>query len=81
MKRLIIFELDGTLLDTLEDLSEAVNHSLELRGLPLHTVEEYRHMVGHGVRNLVEQALEASIKLKAEGPMDGSPVAKGPTAE
>ena len=57
MKKLIIFDLDGTLLDTLEDLSAAVNHALELRGLPLHTVEEYRHMVGHGVRNLVQQAL------------------------
>ena len=57
MKKLIIFDLDGTLLDTLEDLSAAVNYALELRGLPLHTVEEYRHMVGHGVRNLVQQAL------------------------
>ena len=66
MKKLILFDLDGTLLDTLEDLSAAVNHALELRGLPLHTVEEYRHMVGHGVRNLVQQALEASFKLAAE---------------
>lgn len=57
MKKLILFDLDGTLLDTLEDLSEAVNHALEKRGLPLHSVEEYRHMVGHGVRNLVQQAL------------------------
>ena len=56
-KKLIIFDLDGTLLDTLDDLSAAVNYALELRGLPLHTVEEYRHMVGHGVRNLVQQAL------------------------
>ena len=60
MKKLILFDLDGTLLDTLEDLSEAVNHVLDLRGLPLHTVDEYRHMVGHGVRNLVQRALEAS---------------------
>ena len=57
MKKLVLFDLDGTLLDTLEDLSEAVNHALELRGLPLHTVDEYRGMVGHGVRNLVQQAL------------------------
>ena len=62
MKKLIIFDLDGTLLDTLEDLSQAVNHALELRGLPLHTLDEYRGMVGHGVRNLVRQALEASWK-------------------
>ena len=62
MKKLILFDLDGTLLDTLEDLGAAVNHALEARGLPLHTVDEYRHMVGHGVRNLVQQALEASMQ-------------------
>ena len=56
--KLILFDLDGTLLDTLEDLSEAVNYALEKRGLPLHTVAEYRRMVGHGVRNLVQQAIE-----------------------
>ena len=59
MKKLILFDLDGTLIDTLEDLAEAVNHALELRGLPLHTLDEYRGMVGHGVRNLVQQALPA----------------------
>lgn len=62
MNKLILFDLDGTLLDTLEDLSEAVNHALDLRGLPLHSIDEYRHMVGHGVRNLVQQALEASLQ-------------------
>ena len=55
--RTIIFDLDGTLLDTLEDLAAAVDHALALRGLPPHTLEEYRTMVGHGVRNLVRQAL------------------------
>ncbi|MBO4466689.1 MAG: HAD-IA family hydrolase [Bacteroidales bacterium] len=62
MKKLVLFDLDGTLIDTLEDLSEAVNHALALRGLPLHTLDEYRGMVGHGVRSLVAQALEASWK-------------------
>ena len=57
MKKLILFDLDGTLIDTLEDLAEAVNHALALRGLPLHTLDEYRGMVGHGVRSLVQQAL------------------------
>lgn len=60
-KRLVIFDLDGTLIDSLEDLGAAVNHALSLRGLPLHTRGEYRRMVGHGVRNLVEKALEASV--------------------
>ena len=61
MIKLILFDLDGTLIDSLEDLAQAVNHALGLRGLPLHTVTEYRRMVGHGVRNLVKQALDASI--------------------
>ncbi len=62
MKKLILWDLDGTLIDTLEDLAEAVNYALKLRGLPLHTVDAYRKMVGHGVRNLVQQALEASLR-------------------
>ena len=55
--KLVLFDLDGTLLDTLEDLAAAVNHALSVRGLPLHSLQEYRSMVGHGVRNLVQQAL------------------------
>ena len=57
--KLVLFDLDGTLLDTLDDLSEAVNHALRLRGFSLHTRAEYMTMVGHGVRNLVLQALPA----------------------
>ncbi len=66
MKRLILWDLDGTLIDTLEDLGAAVDHALKLRGLPVHTPAEYRRMVGHGVRNLVRQALEAAL-CKAGG--------------
>ena len=66
-KRLVIFDLDGTLIDSLEDLGAAVNHALSLRNLPLHTREDYRKMVGHGVRNLVEKALEASGDVLTEG--------------
>ena len=57
--KLVLFDLDGTLLDTLDDLSEAVNYALGLRGLPKHTRDEYMKMVGHGIRNLVKQALPA----------------------
>ena len=53
----IVFDLDGTLLDTIADLGEAVNYALGKRGLPLHSLEEYRGMVGNGVRKLVERAL------------------------
>lgn len=55
--KLVLFDLDGTLLDTLDDLSEAVNHALGEHGFPGHDREAYRKMVGHGVRNLVKQAL------------------------
>lgn len=52
-----LFDLDGTLLDTLEDLAGAVNHALGLRGLPLHDREGVRVRIGHGIRNLMKQAL------------------------
>jgi len=55
----VIFDLDGTLLDTLQDLGEAVNQALAARGFPSHSKKEYRGMVGHGVRNLVKSALPA----------------------
>ena len=78
-KKLILWDLDGTLIDTLEDLGEAVNHALALRGLPLHTSPEYRRMVGHGVRNLVKQALEASIrKMSVPTPAENDFSRQGP---
>lgn len=60
--KVVIFDLDGTLIDSLEDLSVAVNYAMDLKGFPRHTLEEYRQMVGHGVRNLVMQALPASLQ-------------------
>lgn len=60
--KVILFDLDGTLLDTLEDLAEAVNAALRKRGLPLHSTDEYRKMVGHGVRNLVTVALPEALR-------------------
>ena len=53
----IIWDLDGTLLDTLQDLAGAVNHSLETYGLPVRTKEEIRAIVGRGIRHLVENAV------------------------
>ena len=60
--KVVLFDLDGTLIDTLEDLGDAVNHALERRGFPLHTREEYRRMVGHGIRNLVRKALPDGVR-------------------
>ena len=72
MKKLILWDLDGTLINTLEDLAAAVDYALELRGLPTHSIEEYRKMVGHGVRNLVKQALEASVSARLTPTHDSS---------
>lgn len=52
-----IFDLDGTLLNTLEDLSDSLNATLTAQGLPLYTYDDYRLMIGHGLQALVHQAL------------------------
>lgn len=52
-----IFDLDGTLLNTLEDLCDAVNHVLEKFGYPLLTLEETKYTVGGGIHNLVNRTL------------------------
>lgn len=59
MKCAVIFDLDGTLLNTLADLCSAVNAALRLRGLPPRSIEEVRQFVGNGVRNLMRRALPA----------------------
>lgn len=53
----VIFDLDGTLLDTIEDLGNAMNRMLERHGLPVHPVSSYRYFVGNGAKKLVERAL------------------------
>lgn len=53
----VVFDMDGTLLDTLEDLADAMNRVLAARGLPVHPVDAYRIFVGSGARNLVLRAL------------------------
>jgi phosphoglycolate phosphatase len=50
----IIFDLDGTLLDTLCDIAETANAVLARHGLPVHTKQEYKHFVGDGLRALME---------------------------
>jgi len=57
MPKLIIFDLDGTLLDTIEDLANSVNHALKAYNFPTHPVETYRFFVGNGVNKLLERAL------------------------
>jgi len=55
----VIFDLDGTLADSLEDIASAMNRTLAVHGFPVHPVSAYRTFVGEGVRRLVERALPA----------------------
>jgi len=64
--KVVIFDLDGTLMDTIKDLGAAVNAALEAHGFPGHTLEEYSGMVGHGVRNLVHRALPEGVSTQIE---------------
>jgi len=67
--RALIFDLDGTLLDSLEDLADAMNHVLGAAGLPTHAVAAYRYFVGDGIEMLVRRALP-------EGAADDATVAR-----
>lgn len=53
----IIFDLDGTLLNTLEDLTDSVNYAMEKFGFPVHTIEEIRSFVGNGAPKLIERSI------------------------
>lgn len=55
--RAIIFDLDGTLLDTLQDLTASTNYALRSHGMPERTIEEVRHFVGNGVHKLICRAV------------------------
>lgn len=51
MKKLVIFDLDGTLLNTIADLAAATNQALQYYGYPTHETEAYRFFVGNGINN------------------------------
>ena len=63
MIKLAIFDLDGTLLNTIGDLSASCDAVLWQNGLPQHTTDEYRQMVGRGIRRLVEAAIPEHLRL------------------
>jgi len=60
MKRAVLFDLDGTLLDTLDDLADSMNAALENMGFPSHPVASYRYFVGDGIDMLVRRVLSPS---------------------
>jgi len=64
MKKLIIFDLDGTLLNTVADLAHSTNHALRKFGFPTHDIDEYRFFVGNGINKLFERALPEGEKTE-----------------
>ena len=66
MKKLIIFDLDGTLLDTIGDLAAATNFALAEFGFPQHPESDYRFFVGNGVNKLIERALPVEHRSQDE---------------
>lgn len=57
MKKTVIFDLDGTLLNTLDDLADSTNYALSKFGYPTRTIDEVRQFVGNGVAKLIERAI------------------------
>ncbi len=66
LKKLAIFDLDGTLLDSQRDIAEACNEVLAAFGLPTHSVEAYARFIGHGLQKLLERVVPASCTEDAD---------------
>ncbi len=80
MKKLLIFDLDGTLLNTLADLTVAVNYALEQCGYPTHTTDEIRSFVGNGIGKLLERALPVGA-IGSAAPSVGVTSSAAPSVE
>lgn len=64
MKKLVIFDLDGTLLNTIDDLGVAANYALEQCGFPTHQISSYPFFVGNGVKRLLERVLPEDARTE-----------------
>jgi phosphoglycolate phosphatase len=62
-KDVVLFDLDGTLIDSLTDLADSMNRVLTQQGLPPHPTQSYRYFVGDGIGNLVQRALPEKARL------------------
>ncbi|KNY28766.1 HAD family hydrolase [Pseudobacteroides cellulosolvens] len=58
----VLFDLDGTLLDTIKDISQSMNYAMQKNGLPVYAIEEYKYLVGEGVYNLAKKALPEHLQ-------------------
>ena len=77
-KTTVVFDLDGTLLDTLQDLANAVNYALEQQGMPKRTLEEVRQFVGNGVRLLMIRAVPDGVAVTLK---NTNATTRSPTSE
>lgn len=59
---IIIFDLDGTLINTIDDLGQACNYALAACGFPTHKIEDYPRLVGNGINKLIERALPEKLR-------------------
>ena len=62
--KLAVFDMDGTILNTLEDLADSTNYALKANGLPERTIDEVRRFVGNGIRLLIERAVPTDTDKK-----------------
>ena len=62
---LLIFDLDGTLINTIDDLGQACNHALSACSFPTHKIEDYPRLVGNGINKLIERALPEEHRNEA----------------
>lgn len=60
-KKLAIFDMDGTILDTLDDLTDSINYALSYCGFPEHTKDDVRRFVGNGILNLVKRSVPINV--------------------
>ncbi len=66
----VLFDLDGTLLNTLQDMADSVNYVMSTYGFKQHSVEDVRSFIGNGIRKLLERALTASLGKLEAGEME-----------
>lgn len=64
MYKLAVFDMDGTILDTLEDLKDSTNFALEKCGYPTRSYDEVRRFVGNGIRKLIERAVPKGLTVE-----------------
>ena len=69
MTKLVVFDLDGTLLDTIADIASACNHALEACGFPARPLEDYNLLVGRGIFNLCKSALPEDARTDGTAKM------------